>query len=177
MAVYKEIVTKAVIGKGKKNSSTSCQIMPDVIPDTVLGCWVINHEFKGVNNGGSVKVDGGFDVNVWYSYDNNTKTNVASGHFDYSENMNLKLKNDSNITNDSQIIVRSLQHPTVTDVKIENGVVKMNVDKELGIEIVGDTMVKVSVEEDEDDYELIEDEIKEEDINNIDTEVDEDFLN
>ena len=177
MAVYKEIVTKAVIGKGKKNSNTTCQVIPDVSPDTILGCWVINHEFRGSNNGGSVRVDGGFDVNVWYSYDNNTKTGVATGHFDYSENMNLKLRNDSTITNDSEIIVRSLKQPTVTDVKIENGSVKMNVDKELGIEIVGDTMVKVSVEEDEDDYELIEDDVKEEDINIIDTDVDEDYLN
>ena len=177
MAVYKEIVTKAVIGKGKKTSSTNCQVIPEVVPDTVLGCWVINHEFRGSNNQGAARVDGGFDVNVWYSYENNTKTGVASGHFDYSENMNLRLKNDSNITNNSEIIVRSLKHPTVTDVKIENGIVKMKVDKELGVEIVGDTMVKVSVEEDEDDYEVIEDEINEEDINIIDTDVDEDYLN
>lgn len=44
MATYKEIVTKAIIGKGKKTSNTSCSITPDVTPDTVLGCWVINHE-------------------------------------------------------------------------------------------------------------------------------------
>ena len=65
----------------------------------------------------------------------------------------MKLENTSKLNNKSDIIVRSLTQPTVTDVKIENGTVKMNVQKELGIEVVGDTMVKVSVEEDEDDYE------------------------
>ncbi len=176
MAVYKEIVTKAVIGKGKKTSVSSCNITPEITPDTVLGCWVINHEFNGRNNGGSVNVTGGFDVNVWYSYDNNTKTSVATDHFNYSENMNLKLKNDSKLTNTSEIIVRSLKQPTVTDVKIENGQVSMNVEKELGIEIVGDTMVKVSVEEDEDEYEIIEDDVTKEDIEKIDEEVKEEYL-
>lgn len=43
MAVYKEIVTKAVIGKGKKSFSDSYTVTPETIPTTVLGCWVINH--------------------------------------------------------------------------------------------------------------------------------------
>ena len=176
MAIYKEIVTKAVVGKGKKTSSTTCNITPEVTPDTVLGCWVINHEFNGTNQGGKVNVNGGFDVNVWYSYENNTKTGVATDHFNYSELMNLKLKNDSKLTNNSEIIVRSLKQPTVTDVKIDNGVVNLNVEKELGIEIVGDTMVKVSVEEDNDDYEVIEDEVTDNDIKEIDTEVTEEYL-
>ena len=177
MAVYKEIVTKAVIGKGKKTSVTTCNITPEITPDTVLGCWVINHEFNGRNNGGAVNVSGGFDVNVWYSYDNNTKTSVATDHFNYNDTMNLKLKNDAKLTSNSEIIVRSLKQPTVTDVRIENGHVTMNVEKELGIEIVGDTMVKVSVEEEEDDYEIIEDEVTEDDIQTIDEEVKEEYLN
>lgn len=90
--------------------------------------------------------------------------------------MNMKLENTSKLNNKSDIIVRSLTQPTVTDVKIENGTVKMNVQKELGIEVVGDTMVKVSVEEDEDDYEILEDDVSDEDIKNIDEEVDEDYL-
>lgn len=176
MATYKEIVTKAIIGKGKKTSNTSCSITPEVTPDTVLGCWVINHEFNGTNNNGKINVNGSFDVNVWYSYDNNTKTGVVTDTFNYNDNMNMKLENTSKLNNKSDIIVRSLTQPTVTDVKIENGTVKMNVQKELGIEVVGDTMVKVSVEEDEDDYEILEDDVSDEDIKNIEEEVDEDYL-
>ena len=90
--------------------------------------------------------------------------------------MNMKLENTSKLNNKSDIIVRQLTQPTVTDVKIENGTVKMNVQKELGIEVVGDTMVKVSVEEDEDDYEILEDDVSDEDIKNIEEEVDEVYL-
>ena len=40
---FKEIVTKAVVGKGKKRFTNNYSIDVDNKPSTVLGCWVINH--------------------------------------------------------------------------------------------------------------------------------------
>jgi spore coat protein E len=50
MANYKEIVTKAVVGKGKKTFATTDNIVVDVVPTTILGCWVINHVLVGGDN-------------------------------------------------------------------------------------------------------------------------------
>ena len=43
MGSFREIVTKAVIGKGKKLFSNNYTLIPEEIPTTILGCWVINH--------------------------------------------------------------------------------------------------------------------------------------
>lgn len=43
MSAFKEIVAKAVIGKGKKYFKNSYTIKTENTPTTVLGCWVINH--------------------------------------------------------------------------------------------------------------------------------------
>ena len=43
MANYREIVTKAVVGKGKKHFVNQSTVTPEVVPTTILGCWVINH--------------------------------------------------------------------------------------------------------------------------------------
>ena len=43
MASYKEIVTKAVVGKGKKYFKNSYSVNVDNKPTTILGCWIINH--------------------------------------------------------------------------------------------------------------------------------------
>ncbi len=86
--------------------------------------------------------------------------------------MNVPLKNDTVLDNNSEIIVRSLKQPTVTNVEINNGTIDLTIEKELGVEIVGNTKVKISVEDLDDDYEeLIEEE--------LDTEIDkinEDYL-
>ena len=176
MASYKEIVTKAVIGKTKKSTRDELTVETDTAVDTVLGCWVINNTFSGHNNRGKVNIDGSYDVNVWYSFDNNTKTNVLVRNFSYQDIVNVKLKNDANLTSTNEIIVRSLTAPSVTNVSIEGSQIKLNVEKELGVEVIGDTKVRIAVEDEFDDYEV---ELEPEEIITKDTEldIDEDYLN
>ena len=82
MSLYKEIVTKAIIGKGKKYFKDNYSLEASNNPTTILGCWVINHKFKGYKNGSKVGVNGSFDVNIWYSYDKDSKTMVATKKID-----------------------------------------------------------------------------------------------
>ena len=155
MAEYKEIVTKAVIAKGKKSTSNKYTLEPEEIPNTILGCWVINNTFNGTSVGDSIIVNGSFDVNVWYSYDNDSKTAVSTKKYNYSDTMHMKSLNS--LDSRPEVLVKSLKQPTVADVKIDNGVVNLSIDKELGIEIVGNTKIKVPVETLDDDYEILED--------------------
>ena len=172
MAYFKEIVTKAVIGKGKKTTNLDHKIETDDNINTVLGCWVINHNFSGVNSNNKILVNGEYDINVWYSYDNNTKTNVLVRRFNYNDTMNVKIKENSEVNNNSEIIVRALTQPSVTDVIVNGTTIDLSVHKEMGVEVIGDAMVKVSVEEENDDYEeIIDDEVSE-----IDKDINEDYL-
>lgn len=172
MSSYKEIVTKAVIGKGKKYFKNKYDVEIEEIPSTILGCWIINHKFNGYIQGEDVVVDGSFDINLWYSYDNDTKTNVINKTITYNELINIKTKIDANL-NDSEIIVRALKQPTCSNAKINGNVIDFDIEKELGIEVVGDTKVKIMVEEDDDKWESFEEENIEE---VIDNEVEEEFL-
>ncbi len=172
MSNYKEIVTKAVIGKGKKYFRNKYSTKSEVIPSTILGCWIINHKFKGYVQGDDVVVDGSFDINIWYSYDNDTKTNVINETIKYNELIN-KLDVDFN---DSEIIVRALKQPSCGNVQINGNTIDFDIEKELGIEVVGDAKVKIMVEEDEDKWEVFDDVVKEEDLNQIEEEVNEEFL-
>ena len=172
MASYKEIVTKAVIGKAKKTNSMHFSFTPDENVNTVLGCWVINHTFSGANQNGKVGVTGSFDVNVGYSYDGDTKTKVNTKKFGYNEVLAVPLRDSATLTNNSEIIVRSLKQPSVTNVSVTDGNIVLDIEKELGVEIVGDTKIKVPIEDVDDDYEEI---IDEEDVSGID-EVNENYL-
>ena len=164
---YKEIVTKAVIAKGKKNSTNNYTLQTEETPNTILGCWVINHTFNGTNLGNKVLVNGNFDVNVWYSYDNDSKTAVSTQKFSYTDTMKMNVDEASG---SNEVIVKSIQQPTVSDVSIKDRIVNLNITKELGIEIVGDTKIKVPVEELDDDYiELTDDEDTIQTVDKVDT--------
>ena len=166
---FKEIVTKTVVGKGRKTFKTNHSLTPENTPNTVLGCWVINHTFTGTNRKNEVTVNGTFDVNVWYSYDNDSKTAVTTRNFSYQEILKLRVKDHDSLTNENEIIVRSLKQPTVQDVNIKDNEVHLSIEKELGVEIVGESKVKIAILEDElpwddieEDPDINEDYIKEE---------------
>ena len=169
MAYYKEIVTKAVIGKGKKTTKEKFDVKINEGIDNVLGCWVINHNFTGLINNNNIVVSGNYDVNIWYSYDNNTKTNVVIKTFNYTDPMKVRIKENSKLTNNSEIIVRTLNQPSVIDVEVVDGFVNLVIEKQMGVEVIGDTKVRVSVQDDFDEYEEIEDD-------DIDMDINEDYL-
>ena len=175
MSNYKEIVTKAVIGRGKKYFKNKYSVTSDVLPSTILGCWIINNKFKGSVQGDDVLVNGSFDINIWYSYDNDTKTNVINQNIKYNEVIAVKTKLDVDF-NDSEIIVRALKQPTCGNVQINGNTIDFEIEKELGIEVVGDTKVKIMVEDDEDKWEVFDDEATDDTMKEIDEEVNEDFL-
>ncbi len=178
MASFKEIVTKAVIGKGKKTFTTTSSVVPNCEATTILGCWVINHNFKGYKSGDDVTIEGSYDINIWYSCQNDTKTEVVNKTDTYKEVVKVPRKNTTNISGEEEIIVRSLKQPSCTKVEIVDGKINYTIEKELGIEIVGDTKVKIAIDENEDEWDLIEDEVNTEEVKKqIDEEVQEDFLN
>lgn len=173
MSNYREIVTKAVIGKGKKTFTTTSKKNVENKPSTILGCWVINHQFKGEKQNNSIIVNGSYDVNIWYSYDNDTKTAVLKDTNNYKEV--VKMRNVDSSDNNEEIIVRSLKQPNCTKVDIDGNDIVYTIEKELGIELVGDTKVKILTNEEEDPWDEI---LDEKDIDNkIDNEVKENFIN
>ena len=104
---YKEIVTKAVIGKGKKKYKDTYQIEVEHEPTTVLGCWIINHNFQAKEINDKISIDGSFDANVWYSYDNDTKTTVVTKNITYKAEESLTIEQKG--TDNKDIIIRSLK--------------------------------------------------------------------
>ncbi len=174
---YKEIVTKAIIGKGKKYFKNNYTITTETTPTTVLGCWVINHNFKGYKSKDKIGVDGSFDVNIWYSYENDSKTTVVNKKVSYNDLFNLKLKDQADLSSDTDIIVRSLKQPSCSKVEImDDGSINFDIEKELGIEIVGEKKIKVAIEEDEEPWDVIEEDVDDDILNEIDNEVKTDYI-
>ena len=128
MANYREIVTKTVIGKGKKTFIDKGYIKPNNSPSTILGCWIINHNFGGSKSGDNISINGSYDLNIWYSFDNNSKTDVIKQNVTYNEVVHIRNKND---TDEQEVIVRSLKQPSCSKVDIEDGKINYMIEKEI----------------------------------------------
>lgn len=165
MTNYKEIVTKAVLSKGKKKFSTTNQVSVEN-PSTILGCWVINHQFQGVLHDNTITITGSYDVNIWYSYNHDTLTNVVKETNHYEEVIHMR-DHEEGVNED--VIIRSLRQPTCVHTELEDNKILYTIEKELGVELVGDVKVKIAANEEEDAW----DEIVEE---NVSEEIHDDFI-
>ena len=175
MSAYKEIVTKAVVGKGKKYYRNTYTINTDSKPNTVLGCWVINHRFSGKEVDDRIEIDGSFDVNLWYSYDNDTKTSVITINIPYKEMVTVAQKETTD-SSSKDIIVRSLKQPSCISAKEKDNTIVIDIEKELGVEIVGDTKVKIAIEEDEEPWDEIPEDVTDDTMKEIDDNVDPNYI-
>ena len=163
---YKEIVTKAVIGKGKKKYTNNYQVTVEQKPSTILGCWIINHNFQAKEINEKIIITGSFDANIWYSYDNDTKTTVVTKNITYNEEEKLTVEQKGIVNKD--IVIRSLKQPTCISAKEDENTINLEIEKELGIEIIGDTKVKISLVEEEELWDNLDEQQpkKQEKINN-----------
>ncbi|WP_052947679.1 outer spore coat protein CotE [Aneurinibacillus tyrosinisolvens] len=69
----REIVTKAVCGKGRRWSQSTHTVTPSHKTANILGAWVINHTYRADKVGETVEVSGTYEINIWYSYNRNTE--------------------------------------------------------------------------------------------------------
>lgn len=170
MSEIREIVTKAVIAKGKKTIDLSEQISTEIKPYSILGCWVINHEFEASKTSmDCVKIIGSFEINIWYSETNNTKTDIIRQKIEYTKDIQIKTIVKDFIENTDDILARIIQHPTVVNAKIFDDYIETDVTLEILAEIIGETKMKVTVFNPETTWE--------EEIDVTDMDIDEDFIN
>ena len=160
MANYREIITKAVTGKGRKFTQSSHTLTPPNKPTSILGCWVINQQYKARKRGNLVEVDGTYDINTWYSYDDNTKTEVVTEETSYKDTIRLRYRDAEQINDEEcDVIVRVLQQPNCLEATIspKGHKVLVQVERELLAEVVGETKLVVAVNPDgleDDDFDL-----------------------
>lgn len=120
-----------------------------------LSLKTITHNFSGHEVNNKILINGSFDVNIWYSYENDTKTNVITKTITYNETEKVRVE-DSEIVN-KDVIIRSLKQPTCISAKEDGNIINLEIEKELGIEIVGDTKVKInSVDTEEETWDLLD---------------------
>ncbi len=139
-------MTKTVIAKGKKRTETTVTLKPPNSPTSILGCWVINHTHQAKKNGKFIEVTGKFDVNVWYSHQDHSKTSVFTESIPYKDRIRLHYR-DEPTSGHEEIVVDVVQHPNCTEAIISECGEKfcITIERELVAEVVGETKVCITV--------------------------------
>ncbi len=132
--------TKAVTAEKIYGNIKKYNLITENMPSTVLGVWVINHKFESTKLEEDLRIEGEYEVNVWYSYGDNTKTDVVTKVIAYKEVV-------PNIFNDtSDYYLKSLGIPNCQKTYIEHEKLIVEVSKQFEIEIVNEIDLKIDGE-------------------------------
>ena len=111
----------------------------------MVGCWIINHKFGARKCDNSVDVKGVYDINVWYSFADNTQTEVARQTIEYDDQVNVHRTIRDCLYEGDEVIARTIQQPTCVDARIEDGEIVVEVEFEIVVEVIGETKMRVSI--------------------------------
>ncbi|MCS1351212.1 outer spore coat protein CotE [Mechercharimyces sp. CAU 1602] len=144
---YRHIVTKAVCGKGRKFSNATHTIHPPEGISSVLGAWIINHSYDAMKRDDTVEVTGSYDVNVWYSYEKNTKTDVMKETVHYVEQIPLSDYDRSMRDSHVEVSALAVQAPNCVEATISGSgnSILVRVEREFSVEMLGDRRVCIAV--------------------------------
>ncbi|WP_248925549.1 outer spore coat protein CotE [Paenibacillus hamazuiensis] len=143
----REIYTKAVCGRGRRFSQVSHTVTPPHAPTSILGAWIINNQYDAVKSGDSVEVVGTYDINIWYSYDRNTKTDVAKETVSYVEVVPLSYLDKKHRPSTAEVSATATQEPNCVEANISSSgsSVVLRVEREFKVEMIAETKVYVYV--------------------------------
>lgn len=168
---YREVITRAVCGKGRKFTQDTHTIQSPHRPSSILGCWVINHLYNAKQKSqDTVEINGSYDINIWYSYNDNTKTEVVTERITYCDYVPLSNKDKQSIGDDFDVMAKVVQQPNCLECTIskEDDSIVVEVEREFVVQVIGDTKMYVQVaphnyvpEEDDDvwDFDVSDDEL------------------
>lgn len=143
----REIITKAVCGKGRKFSQVSHTVTPPNAPTSILGAWIINNQYEAVKSSEGVEVIGSYDVNIWYSYDRNTKTDVAKETITYVDVVPLSFLDKQHRASTAEVDAVAVQEPNCVEASVtsKGDSVLIRVEREFQVEMTAETKVCVVV--------------------------------
>jgi len=151
---FREIITKAVCGTGRQDFryTETLAIPVGRVPSSILGSSVTRLKLTeplvteiASDGNKNVRVNGTFDINVWYAYNSDQATDVAKETIKFTEVIPITVISENILgqVNARAVLIKAPQcHKTII-----TGNNQIQVDVELGIygEIVGETKVYVQV--------------------------------
>jgi len=156
--LYREIIVKTLIGKGKYDSfEVKTLVLPECSSKT-LGCWIINHQCNPEESKKNVVVNGSYDIQLWYATDNDQKTCVYNETVSFFGAVNMSWRKLHTLNDEKFIKVHVIKYPTAVGMKlIDEKTVEIKIESSYIIDVFAEAIVTVDTKEDDiDDGDLDE---------------------
>lgn len=139
---YRHIITKAIIGHGKKKLDCKTTTTLPQRPNRILGCWIVNHQYQAKNTLNEVEIVGQYEVNIWYAFSGSKKMAVYAKSIHYKGVVPIHY--ESKPVSRDDVYIKSIDEPGCERVEIEDdGKVCVETVHCVHVEVIGETTICV----------------------------------
>ena len=141
--MLKEILTKAVVSKGKIIDTKEICLNVTENVNKAIGCWVINHNYLSVIENNILYASGFYDVHIWYAINDSSDTLVYKTTIEYKNEFNM----DNNVYDreQSEYKLYCIEYPTCTNLQCVNNQFVVTIKKGLAVDVIGESKLLVQV--------------------------------
>ena len=151
----REIYTKAIVAKGKKLSRNTYTLTLNKVADKVLGCYIMNHKYHASLNHDKPIAEGSYDIHLWLCL--NYETYCECHTITYKDEIQVSQKENRKFEQNDEIKANCLDEPKYLSFSLDNNLVYVEVEKEMMLEITGETCIRVEVKDEYETWDDIED--------------------
>lgn len=156
----REIIAKTLVGKGKLAIQEKQIIHLDENVSKPLGCWIINHKYDTSQNNKNISLEGTYDIQIWYAYDDDKKTNVFYKTIPFSGTFMVSWKRVKTIDDETKQKVHVIKYPTAIGMnQINDHEVEIIIESVYFVDVFQDSIITVNTLEEDKDDEIIDEEI------------------
>lgn len=142
--MLREILTRAVVSKGKSKSTSVEKIALKEGVNKLIGCWVINSNCLNIVENSKVYLEGSYDVHIWYAINEDKDTLIEKKTITYKEEFEFDEKFN---TDEVEYKLYCLEYPHCSELNLEDGYALVRVEKEYTVDAIGETKLMVEVNE------------------------------
>lgn len=141
--MLKEIVTKAVVSKGKVIDSNEIQLEVDSNVNKVIGCWIINHNYLSVVENNKIYASGYYDIHIWYAINNSSDTSIYKKTIEYKQEFGMDNTNFD--YENSEYKTYCIDYPNCTNLQLVDNKFIVTIKKGLALDVIGESKLLVQV--------------------------------
>ncbi|MCI5745890.1 MAG: outer spore coat protein CotE [Erysipelotrichaceae bacterium] len=146
--MYREILTKAIIAKGQRKIKEKREVNINKQISKILGCWIINHKSKTNVIKQNIIIEGTYDAYFWYGYEFDSKCDLHYEQFSYSYEIPYTFTQDSVLLDEKMEIKEYVSKvPTCVSMDFLDDKISIDVDFQFDIDIIGETKLKIKVDD------------------------------
>lgn len=142
--MLKEILTRAVLAKGKVETSSVEKIELKNGVSKLVGCWIINNVFLSIVENSKVYIEGSYDVHIWYAINDDKDTAIEKKTIHYKDIVEFDEKFN---TDEGEFKLYCNEYPHCTGMELVDNFAQVNVSKKVLVDVIGETKLMVDVNE------------------------------